>query len=289
RGVGVGNDAQGNMTVMTVPLNAPSTYKPHKALRAKDEERNDLYLYRFDNNNNLIDEQKIKSDLNNINHYQTIVAGDKTYLIGTGKVGEKGYISSYTGQKTDAISIAVLDESGKLSPFKTYSNSDLESKLEINEAKSNMKFTGGPYFYSASVLNNGNIFFMGKSDGWHHGVLLTANGELIKYYLFPHLDAEKNIFYTEQLHIKDDKIYVLLADQPHELSNEKQTGTSSSSSIHTMGGGYSLKTTTTTTRTTQLFEIFHLSNIFVIDGNTGNTKKIELNKEVNSFYTLGNT
>lgn len=289
RGIGAGSDAQGNMTVLTVPLNAPSTYGPHKKLNAKDEERNYLYLYRFDNDNNLIDEQKIKSDLNNVNSYQTMVAGNKTYLIGTGKMGGKGFISSYPGQTTDGVSIAVLDENGKLSPFKTYSEKELQNKLETNGAKSNMKFTGGPYFYSVSVLDNGNVFLMGKSDGWHHGVLLSASGELIKYYIFPHLDPAKNKIHTEQLHVKNNKIYILLADQPHELTNEKQTSTSSSSSTHSMGGGYALKTTTTSTQTRQLFEIFHLSNVFVIDGSTGSTKKIELNKEVKNFYTLGDT
>jgi hypothetical protein len=289
RGIGAGSDAQGNMTVLTVPLNAPSTYGPHKKLNAKDEERGNLYLFRFDNNNNLIDEQKIKSDLNNVNSYQTMVAGNKTYLIGTGSSGGKGFISSFPGQKTDAVSIALLDENGKLSPFKTYAAKELESKMETNGAKVNMKFTGGPYFYSASVFDNGNVFVFGKSDGYHHGILLSASGELVKYYIFPHLDLTKNKIYTEQLHVKGNKIFILLADQPNELTNEKLTNTSTSSSTHSMGGGYAMRTTTTSTQTSQLFEIFHLSNIYVIDGGNGSAKKIELNKEVKNFYTLGDT
>lgn len=276
RGIGAGSDAQGNMTVLTVPLNAPSTYGPHKKLNAKDEERSYLYLYRFDNDNNLIDEQKIKSDFDNVNSYQTMIAGNKTYLIGTGKAGGKGFISSYPGQKTDAVSIAVLNENGKLSPFKTYSEKDLESKMETNGAKSNMKFAWGPYFHSVSTLENGNVFLMGRSDGFHHGVLLSANDELIKYYIFPHLDAKENIAYTEQLHVKNNAIYVLLADQPHGLSNAKTT------SVRTSGN-------VTSKTTSQLFEIFHLSNLFVIDGSTGSSKNIELTKEVKDFYTLGNT
>ena len=289
RGIGAGSDAQGNMTVMTVPLNAPSTYGPHKKLNAKDEEKSYLYLYRFNNNNELIDEQKIKSDLNNVNTYQTMVAGNKTYLIGTGTTSGKGFISSYPGQKTDAVSIAVLDENGKSSSFKTYSENDFQGKLETNGAKSNMKFTGGPYFYSTSVLDNGNVFLLGKSDGWHHGVLLSAGGELIKYYVFPHLDLTKNKIYTEQLHVKGNQVFVLLTDQPNELTNEKQTSTSSSSSTHYMGGGYALKTTTTYTQTTQLFEIFHLSNVYIIDGENGSTRRIQLNEEVKNFYTLSDT
>ena len=289
RGIGVGSDAQGNMTVMTVPLNAPSTYKPHKQLNAKDEEKSHLFLYRFDNNNNLVKEHKIKSDLNNVNNYQTLAAGNKTYLIGTGKAKGKGFISSYQGQNTDAVSIAILDEKGELSPFRTYSEKAFEEKLETNGSKPNMKFTGGPYFYSTSVLDNGNVFFLGRSDGWHHGLLLSASGELIKYYVFPHLDLAKHTIHTEQLHIRGDKIYLLLADQPHELTNEKQTSSSSSSSTHSMGGGYQLKTTTSYTQTTQLFEIFHLSNVYVIDGSNGTARKIQLDDEVKKFYTLGNT
>ena len=276
RGIGAGSDAQGNMTVMTVPLNAPSTYGPHRKLNAKDEDRSYLYLYRFDNDNNLIDEQKIKSDLNNVNSYQTMVAENKTYLIGTGKVDGKGFISSYPGQKTNAVSIAVLNEEGKLSPFKTYSEDVLEGKMEMNGGKSNMKFDWGPYFHSVSTLENGNIFLMGKSAGFHHGVLLSANGELIKYHLFPHLDPTKNISYTEQIQVKDNKIYVILADQPHNLANTKRSSVSTSGNV-------------TSTTTSQLFEIFHLSNLYKIDGNTGSTKKTELNKEIKDFYTLGNT
>src|SRR5690606_9154511 len=129
-----------------VPLNAPSTYKPHKHLNAKDEEKSYLFLYRFDNNNNLVKDYKIKSDLNNVNNYQTLAAGNKTYLIGTGKAKGKGFISSYPGQHTDAVSIAIMDEKGELSPFRTYSEKEFEKKLETNESKPNMKFTGGPYF-----------------------------------------------------------------------------------------------------------------------------------------------
>jgi LysM repeat protein len=286
RGVGVGSDARDNMVVMTVPLNAPSTYSPHKQLNAKDEERRFLYLFRFDNNNNLIDEQKIKSDLVNINNYQTLVAHKKTYVIGTGSVGNKGFISSFPGQNTDALSIAVIDENGKLSPFKTFSGKELEGKLETNNVKPIMKFIGGPNFYSVSELDNGNVFLFGKSDGWHHGVLLSSAGDLIKYYIFPHLDPTKNTIFTEQLHNTGKKIFILLADQPKELTNEKQTTTGSSTSTHYMGGGSALKTTTTTTTTTQLFEIFHLSNVYIIDGANGVIKKIQLDEEVKNFYTL---
>jgi|GEM_PF-3385260 len=289
RGVGAGSDAQGNMTVMTVPLNAPSTYKPHKQLNAKDEEKGYLYLYRFDVNNNFVDEQKIKSDLNNVNRYQTLPAGNKTYLVGTGSTKGKGFISSYEGQNTNAISIAVLDENGKLFPFKTYSEKVFDQKLETNGSKPNMKFTGGPLFYSASVLDNGNVFLMGKSNGWHHGLLVSAGGELIRYYVFPHLDLEKHSIHTEQLHVKGNNIYLLLADQPHELTNEKQTSTNSSSSTHSMGGGYQLKTTTSYTQTTQLFEIFHLSSMYIIDGSSGTARSIQLDKEVKKFFTLGNS
>ena len=223
----------------------------------------------------MIDEQKIKSDLGNVNGYQTLATANKTYLIGTGKAGGKGFISSYPGQKTDAISIAVMDVNGKLSAFKTYSDEGFEDKLENMGEKSNMKFAWGPYFYSVSVLDNGNVFFLGKSAGWHHGILLSPNDELIRYYTFPHLEPEKYAMHSEQLYIKNNKIYLLLADQPHELTNEKKRNFSSHGNT-----GY--------TSTSQLFEIFHLSNVFLIDGTTGNVNKIQLNKEVKNFYTLGN-
>lgn len=287
QGLGVGTDAQGNMTVLTMPLNAPSTVAAQKALNAKDEERSNLYIYRFDSNNNLVDEHKIKSDILTVN-YQALPVGNKTFIIGTGTSDGKNYRNAYAGRKLDAFSISVMDENGNLSPFKTSLDEEFSKKVEEHGDKANLKFLDGPQFYDARVLDNGNVFLLAKSTQHHMGALVTPTGELLKFYIFPHLDWAKNTFYSEQLEVKGNKVFVVITDQPHELTNEKQTSTGSSSSTTYMGGGTSLRTTTTYTETKQLFEIFHLSNVFIIDGNNASSKKIDLNKEVEDFFTLGN-
>lgn len=283
--VGIGSDAQNNMVVMTMPVNAPSTYAPHKPLRAKDEDRENLYIYQFDTENNLVKEHSLKSGLLRVN-YQTAVAGNKTLIIGVGSTKGSGYRATYYG-KMDGFSIVVLDENNTLSVLKTYSGNDFLNKVVVATGgkAGNMTFpNGGPLFYSSSVLDNGNIFLFGKSDNHHHGALLSAGGELIKYYIFPHLDPKKHKNVSEQIEIKGNKIYVLIADQPNELSNDIKTSTHTTSYV---AGGY--KVTTTNTRTTQLLEVFHLSNVYMIDGNSGANKFIQLNKEVKGFYTLGTT
>jgi len=236
--MGVGSDHLGNMTVLTMPVNAPSTYGPHKPLNAKEEERSNLYLYRFTKDNQFIDEQKIKSDLLTVN-YQTVATTNKTFIIGTGSSKGKNYRMFYAGQSAmDAFAISMSDSDGKMQPFKTYTAKDFEAKLETFGAKFNMKFTNGPNFYSSSQLENGNVFIFGKSQNWHHGALISASGDLIKYFVFPHYDLSTHKMLTEQLEVRGNKIYLVLTDQPNELTNEAQTSTSTSSTTTYMGGGY---------------------------------------------------
>ncbi len=284
--LGVGTTANGNMLVMGMPLNAPSTVKEQKQLVAPEEDRNNLYLYQVDENNNIVAEGIMKSDLRTVN-YQSIVAGDKTLIIGSGAEG-KNWRSAYMGQTSlDGLTIAFLDEKNNISSKRTYLDKDFKDKISVvgtGSNKFNMKFTGGPYFFRAEILDNKNIFLYGASDGLNHGMLLSPDGELIKYYIMPHEDLSQHLVYTYQLETRGDKIYIIQSDQPMALSNEVKTNTSSSSYV---AGGY--KVTNTTTSKSQLFEIFHLSQLITIDGTSGADTRIWLNEEMKNFHTLGNT
>lgn len=284
QGVGSGVLANGNFGVMVMPLHAPSTYKPHKVLTAPETDRNNVYLYEVDADNKVVNEAVFKSDLRTVN-FQVLAAGDRTFIIGTGAPG-KNWRAFYSGQKMEGIVVSVLDEQGKVRQNRTYAGKDLSDKVQVAGTaggKHNMKFTGGPVFYSSQKLDNGNVFIFGKSDGYHHGILVSDQGELISYYVFPHADLSKHGIYSEQLEVRGNKVYVVLTDQPNELNNDVKTSTSQSSHIT---GNYRITTTTTTT--TQSFEIFHISRLFVIDGTNGNSNGKWVHEVLKNANTIGN-
>jgi hypothetical protein len=193
----------------------------------------------------------------------------------------------YGGQTAlSGVTYAVLNADGKLITTKTYLDKDFAAKFELaGSGKAKLqKFTGGPNFYQAKTLENGNVFILGKSDGFHHGILLSAGHELIKYYVFPHADVTKNNYYTHQFKVKGNQIYLVNSDQPHELSNAVQESTSSNS--RTSGN---LKITTTTTTQQQIFEIYHLTQLFVIDGVSGKSELNLLSDIQKNFNSMGDT
>lgn len=285
QGVGSGISVKGNFIALTMPLNAPSNVKAQKDLLAPEEDRNNLYIYEIDANNQVVSEAMHKSDLRTVN-FQTVATDDKTIVIGTGAAG-KGWRMFYGGQTAlSGVTYAVLNADGKLITTKTYLDKDFAAKFELaGSGKAKLqKFTGGPNFYQAKTLENGNVFILGKSDGFHHGILLSAGHELIKYYVFPHADVTKNNYHTHQLKVKGNQIYLVNSDQPHELSNAVQESTSSSS--RTSGN---LKITTTTTTKQQIFEIYHLTQLFVIDGVSGKSELKLLSDIQKSFNSMGDT
>ncbi|MCK9451051.1 MAG: hypothetical protein M0Q90_05120 [Bacteroidales bacterium] len=285
QGVGTGVSAKGNFIVLTMPLNAPSTVKEQKALRAPDEARDNLYIYEIGADNKVISESNYKSALRTVN-FNAVSTDEKTFIIGTGTEGKNWRL--FYGGNTDmsGLTLAVLDKDGKISGSHTYLEKDFLAKFEVvGQNKSKLqRFSGGPNFYRADKLDNGNTFIFGRSDAHHHGILVSSTNELIKYYVFPHLDLDKNAIYTEQLEVRGNKIYLVLSDQPFEYSNAYKESTSSSKS--TSGN---ITTTRTSTSQTQLFEIFHLSQLFTIDGTTSKSTKLQLDEIEKDFYTLGNT
>lgn len=284
QGVGSGISAKGNFIVLTMPLNAPSTVKEQKALLAPDEAKNNLYIYEVDDNNQVVAEAMHKSDLRTVN-FQTVATQNKTIVIGTGAEG-KNWRMAYLGQTAmSGLTYAVLNLEGKVIASKTYLEKEFAAKFESAGSGSAklQKFTGGPSFYQAETLENGNVFILGKSDGYHHGILLTAEHELIRYFIFPHADVTKHHYFTHQLEVRGNAIFLVNSDQPHELSNEVQR--SSSSSTSTSGN---IKTTTTSTVTEQLFEIFHVTQLFTIDGKSGKSEKYVLNEIQKNFNSMGN-
>ena len=285
QGVGTGVSAKGNFVVLTMPLNAPSTVKEQKALRARDEARDNLYIYEVGADNKVISESSYKSALRTVN-FQAVSTDEKTFIIGTGTEG-KNWRMFYGGTSDmSGLTLAVLDKDGKISGSHTYLEKDFLAKFEVaGQNKSKLqRFSGGPNFYRADKLDNGNTFIFGRSDAHHHGILVSSTNELIKYYVFPHLDLEKNAIYTEQLEVRGNKIYLVLSDQPFEYSNAYKESTSSSKS--TSGN---ITTTTTTTSQSQILEIFHLSQLFTIDGTTAKSTQLQLDEIQKDFYTLGNT
>ncbi|MDQ3191891.1 MAG: hypothetical protein M3Q58_09880 [Bacteroidota bacterium] len=283
--LGAGISANGNFIAMTMPLYAPSSVKEHKALLAPDEDKNNLYIYEIDDNNQVVSQAIHKSELRTVN-FQAVATEDKTFVVGTGKEG-RNWRMFYAGQAAmSGLTVAVLDKSGKVVGSHSYLEKDLLNKYEIAGTGKGkfQKFTGGPNFYRAEKLENGNTFIFGVSDGYHHGILLSAANELIKYYVFPHADLTKHTIHTQQLEVIGNKVYLVLSDQPLALSNAVQKSTSTSSS--TSGN---IKTTTTSTSTSQLFEIYHVSQLFTIDGKDGKCSQLWLNNIQKNFHTLGNT
>jgi hypothetical protein len=284
QGVGSGISAKGNFIALTMPLNAPSTVAAQKALLAPDEDKSNLYIYEIDDNNQVVAEAMHKSDLRTVN-FQTVATHNKTIVIGTGAEG-KNWRMFYAGQTAmSGLTYAVLNLDGKVIATKTYLDKDFASKFELaGSGKAKLqKFTGGPNFYQAETLENGNTFILGKSDGYHHGILLSPEHELIKYIIFPHADVTKHHYYTHQLEVRGNKIFLVNSDQPHELSNAVQESTSSRSS--TSGN---IKTTTTSTTKSQIFEIFHVTQLFTIDGATGKSELHVLNEIQKNFNSMGN-
>lgn len=276
QGVGSGISAKGNFIALTMPLNAPSTVKEQKALLAPDEDKNNLYIYELDDNNQVVAEAMHKSDLRTVN-FQTLATHDKTIVIGTGAEG-KNWRMAYLGQTAmSGLTYAVLNLEGKVIASKTYLEKEFAAKFESagSDKAKLQKFTGGPNFYQVKTLENGNIFILGKSDGYHHGILLSAEHELIKYFIFPHADVTKHHYFTHQLEARGNKIFLVNSDQPNELSNSVQESTSSSGN-------------TTTTTKKQLFEIFHTTQLFTIDGASGKTELHVLDEIQKNFNSMGN-
>jgi hypothetical protein len=286
--VGVGTSSKGNFIALTMPVQGFSTVKEQNKLYAPSEDRNKLYIFEIDSENKVVHETAFPSELRTVN-YQALPLKNHTLLIGTG-TGGKNWRMMYNGQKMTGLTLALLDEQGKVVSSKTYEDKELMSRSEVAGTGANkfhMKFTGGPDFYRAETLENGNVFVLGKSDGLHHGILLSADGTLIRYYLFESADLTKHREYGNRLEVKGNKIYFVKTDQPNALSNEVQSKTNSSSSTTYMGGGYALKTTTTTTRTSQRFEVFHISQLFTIDGTSGACSRVWLGDVIKGFHTLG--
>lgn len=277
QGVGSGMSARNNFLVMTMPLYAPSTVQAHKELLAKEEDRNKLFIFEIDAENKVIGESSVHSPLRIVN-YQSVPTPDKTYVIGTGAEG-RNWRQAYMGQTAlSGLSLVVMGSDGKIVTQKSYIDKEFSSKFEMPGVKSSkpMRITGGPHFYQAEKLSNGNTFILGGSDAHLHGILLSANDELINYYIFNRADLTKNSAYTHQLHVEGDKVFLSISDQPHGLSNQVNTSVSTSAN----------KSRSTVT-TSQLFEIYHVSHLYTIDGNTGKTELLALDKTQKGFHTLG--
>lgn len=285
--VGSGVNSRGNFVALVMPVNAPSTVSEQRKWVASDSERMKLFAYEIDANNQVVNESVLQSPIGNVN-YQLIHNRNSDFILGVGNSKSKNWRMFYNGQDMNAVVIAKLDDKGNITNQHFYEDKDFDSKVEVaGGGKIKTKFVNGPVFDAVLTLDNGNLFVFGNCDHYHHGLLIAANGELIKYLIFPHEDLTKNAMYTYQVEKRGDKVYVVLADQPHELTNAVQTSTSSHSNSY-VAGGYRVTTKTTTTKTTQRFEIYHVSSLFAIDGNTGKTSATKIHDVYKNFNSLGN-
>ena len=276
--IGVGITANNDFAVMVMPLNAPSTYKPHKKLVAPEGKRNRLYVARFDQENNLRDTLSIPST-SMVVDFQYHNDGINDFIIGMGTDKDKNWRWHFAGMELNRIQFIKLGDDGKVLYHKTYDEEEIESKLMIPGAKKNshkMKFPEEPVFTQFETLANGNHFMYGELHGYGHAMLVDKNGNLIHYYLITHADLEKNRKWGSEFHTRGNKIYMSLSDQPSGLSNETQTDVT-----------YTAYTKITTTK--QMFEIFHVTQLFVFNGDNGDVKQQWLGDAGKEWYTCGNT
>lgn len=285
--VGSGVNSRGNFVALVMPLNAPSTVSEQRKWVASDSDRMKLFIYEADENNQIVNETMMESPIGTVN-YQLVSNKQNDFVIGTGNSKGRNWRLFYNGQDMNAIVIARLDGKGNVAALNFYEDNKFTSKVEQAGGGSvKTKFVNGPMFDEVSTLDNGNLFVFGSCDHYHHGLLLSASGELIKYILFPHEDLTKNSMFTYQMEARGNKVYVVITDQPHELTNEVQKSTSSHSNSYT-AGGYRITTKTTTTKTTQRFEIYHVSSIHTIDGSNGKVMTSKLQDLYKGFNSLGN-
>lgn len=276
--IGTGITAKNDFAVMVMPLHAATTYKPHKKLIAPEGKRNRLYVARFDQENNLRDTVSIPSTAMFVD-FQYVNDGENDFIIGMGNEKDKKWHFNYIGAELNRIQFIKLGDDGKVIFHKTYNEEEIASKLSMPGAKKNshnMKFTNDPIFEHFEKLPNGNHFMYGEEGEYGHAMLISPSGELIHYYLFPHTDLSKNIKWNQEFHTRGNDVYLAIIDQPAEFTNEVVTTTS-----------YSQYAEITTTK--QKFEIFHVTQLFKVDGESGQVDQNILGDAGKEWYTCGNT
>jgi len=285
--MGVGKTTFDGMAIMVIPVNAPSTYAPHKRLRPPEEKRLNLFVYRVNKENQVVDSVNFHSTSSVVTfQYLTDVDNTSDIIFGFGNDKSTKWRWAYGGMQLNVMQFVKLDDQGKVEFHKTYGEDEIESKLIVPGAKKNkmkLKFNKCPEWFWVKQLENGNYFFSGHADGLSMAMLTDNQGNLIHLYTIPHLDPEKNAWLGSDFKIRGNNVYLVLWDQPYEFSNAAKTETSSS----TFGGPY-VSTTITTTRTKQMFEIYHITQLIKFDGSNGDAQHMWLGDQGKDYYTMHN-
>jgi len=284
--MGVGKTTFDGMAIMVIPVNAPSTYKPHKRLRPPEDKRLNLFVYRVNKENQVVDSVNFHSTSSVVTfQYLTDVENKADIIFGFGNDKSTKWRWAYVAMELNVMQFVKLDDKGQVEFHKTYTEDEIVSKLIVPSAKNNkmkLKFNSCSWFW-VKQLENGNYFFYGHADGLSMAMLTDGQGNLIHLYTIPHLDPEKYATLGSDQTFRGSDVYMAFWDQPHEFTNEVTTETSTS----TFGGPY-VSTTTTTTRTEQIFEIYHVTQLVKFDGTSGDAQQMWLGETGKEYYTMHN-
>ncbi|HEY9115854.1 MAG TPA: hypothetical protein VIN10_14240 [Bacteroidales bacterium] len=276
-GMGAGNTSSGGFAIMVMPINAPSTYKPHKRLVPPEDKRINLFVYRLNKENQVVDSVNFHSSASAVNFQYICDEESKTDAIfGFGNDKKTKWRWGFAAMDLNIMQFIKLNEKGQIDFHKTYLEDEIADKIIVPGAKNNkvdMKMPDSPVWEWFKKLDNGNYLFYGQSRYTEMAFLTDENGDLIHFYLMPVYDASSNL--GTQVKIRGNDIYLAAYYQPYDLTNTVQSETSTTP--------YSI-----TTKTTQLFEIYHMTKLVKIEGNTGDVQQIELGEGGKKYYTMHN-
>jgi len=285
--MGVGKTTFDGMAIMVIPVNAPSTYAPHKRYRPDESKRLNLFVYRVNKENQVVDSVNFHSTSSVVTfQYLTDVDNKSDLIFGWGNDKTTNWRWAFAGLQLNVMQLVKLDGKGQVEFHKTYNEDEINSKLIVPGSKNNkikLKFYNCPQWHWVKQLDNGNYFFYGHADNTVLAMLTDSQGNLIRFYGIERQDPEKNIPLGSDYKVRGNDVYMAIWDQPKEFSNEVKTETSSS----TFSGPY-ITTTITTTRTKQLFEIYHITQLIKFDGTGGDAQQMWLGDEGKSYYTMHN-
>lgn len=272
-----------NLSVLFAPLNAPSTLKSHQHFRWKDN-KDHFTMMRFSDDYQLVDSVSFNSKML-WGKFHTLMTEDATLIAGIGKSGFDGWArnADMIGLKNfDAIQMTKIKD-GEVIYNQIYSEDELESKMVVPEGeKKKYKLTHQHNYISRmETLPNGDDLLMGQTTEEIYALQISPQGELKAYYSIGRIDIKNSIIYNQQLMVKGDHLYLVLNEQPRDLSNN--TKVNKSSSTISAGG---MSTTHTTTTIKRLNEVFVQSKILDI-----NTKDLSISNAITidgkDYYTMG--
>lgn len=274
---GLGQDDE--LSVLFAPLNAPSTVKEHQKLRWKDRQ-NYFTFMRFSDDRELTDSVSFLSKLM-WGKFQVFNTDGTSMITGLGKADFDGWArnADMIGlKKMDAVQITKMKDNKLL--YSEFWNEDaLEEKLVVPEGdKKRYSFTPQNNTIKEIIhLPNGDDFVLGQSFEETYALQVSADGALKAFYRINRIDEKNSAIYNYQVMMKGDDMYLVLNEQPFELTNATQVNTS-------MSHGYYSTTTTTTVK--RLNEVFVQSLLVKID-----TKNLKMSNapiiDGKDYYTMG--